>query len=207
KIIAVPIELLMDSQIDVEAFVRGRMQTRIGRITNQHFTTGTGTGQPRGVVTGSGAGKVGTTGQTTTVIYDDLVDLQESVDIAYQNGNERFMFRQSMRAVVRKLKDGSSRPIWTPNYDLGASAGSPDLLLGTPVVINNDMPAPAANAKSIVFGDLSKYIIRDVMQVSMFRFTDSVYTSKGQVGFLAWMRAGGNLTDTAAVKHYQHSAT
>ena len=46
KIIAVPFELLQDSSVDVEAFVRDRMVTRLGRITNTHFTTGTGTGQP-----------------------------------------------------------------------------------------------------------------------------------------------------------------
>ncbi|WP_324730982.1 phage major capsid protein [Pseudomonas paeninsulae] len=207
KIITVPIELLQDSTIDIEAFVRARIIERIGRITNQHFTTGTGSGQPFGIVTRSAAGKVGTTGQTTSVIFDDLVDLLESVDDAYQAGNCRFMFPQSVRKVMRKLKDTAGRPIWTPGYEAGITAGAPDLLLGKSVVINNDMPAPAANAKSIVYGDLSKYIIRDAMAVNLMRFDDSVYASKGQVGFLAFMRSGGNLVDTAAVKHYQHSAT
>jgi len=45
------------------------------------------------------------------------------------------------------------------------------------------------------------------MEVSIFRFTDSAYTKLGQVGFLAWARAGGNLLDTNGVKLYQHSAT
>ncbi|MHB2053468.1 phage major capsid protein, partial [Pseudomonas sp. VEM90] len=67
--------------------------------------------------------------------------------------------------------------------------------------------APAANAKSIIYGDLSKYMVRDAMQVNLMRFDDSAFASKGQVGFLAFMRSGGNLTDTDAVKHYQHSAT
>ena len=66
-----PFELLQDSQIDVAAFVENRLVQRIGRITNQFFTTGTGTAQPRGVVTGATLGKTGTTGQTTSVIFDD----------------------------------------------------------------------------------------------------------------------------------------
>lgn len=208
KVIAVPIELLQDSSVDIEAFVRQRIIERIGRITNQHFTTGTGTAQPRGIVTGSSAGKVGTTGQTLTVIYDDLVDLLESVDEAYQLGSEcKFMFAQTVRGLLRKLKDTAGRPIWTPGYEAGITAGAPDLLLGKSVVINNDMPVPAANAKSIIYGDMKKYIIRDAMAVSLMRFDDSAYASKGQVGFLAFIRSGGNLVDTAAVKHYQHSAT
>jgi len=208
KIIAVPIELLQDSSVDIEAFVRRRIIERIGRIENQHFTTGTGTGQPRGIVTGSSAGKVGTTGQTTTVIYDDLVDLLESVNEAYQLGGTcQFMFSQTVRGLLRKLKDTAGRPIWTPGYEAGITAGAPDLLLGKSVAINNDMPTPAANAKSIIYGDFKKYIVRDAMAVSLMRFDDSAYASKGQVGFLAFIRSGGNLMDTAAVKHYAHSAT
>ena len=208
KIIAVPIELLQDSSIDIEAFIRKRIIERVGRITNRHFTTGTGTGQPRGIVTASSSGKIGTTGQTLTVGYDDLVDLLESVDEAYQlAGNCKFMFAQTVRKLLRKLKDTAGRPIWTPGYEAGITAGAPDLLLGKEVALNNDMPAPAANAKSIIYGDLSKYMIRDAMQVNLMRFDDSAFASKGQVGFLAFMRSGGNLTDTDAVKHYQHSAT
>lgn len=208
KVIAVPIELLQDSSVDIEAFVRARIIERIGRITNQHFTTGTGTAQPRGIVTGASSGKVGTTGQTLTVIYDDLVDLLESVDEAYQLGGEcKFMFAQTVRGLLRKLKDTAGRPIWTPGYEAGITAGAPDLLLGKSVVINNDMPVPAANAKSIIYGDMKKYIIRDAMAVNLMRFDDSAYASKGQVGFLAFIRSGGNLTDSAAVKYYAHSAT
>lgn len=207
KIITVPIELLQDSSVDIEAFVRRRIVERIGRITNQHFTTGSGTGQPRGIVTAAGAGKVGQTGQTLTVIYDDLVDLLESVDAAYQATNCKFMFAQTLRKVLRKLKDTAGRPIWTPGYEAGITAGAPDLLLGQEVAINNDMAAPAANAKSIIYGDLSKYMIRDSLNVSLMRFDDSAFASKGQVGFLAFCRSGGNLTDTGAVKYYQHSAT
>lgn len=207
KIIAVPIELLQDSTVDIEAFVRRRIVERIGRITNKHFTIGTGTGQPRGIVTAAGAGKVGQTGQTLTVTYDDLVDLLESVDAAYQATNCKFMFSQGLRKVLRKLKDTAGRPIWTPGYEAGITAGAPDLLLGQEVAINNDMAAPAANAKSIIYGDLSKYMIRDALNVSLMRFDDSAFASKGQVGFLAFCRSGGNLTDTGAVKYYQHSAT
>jgi HK97 family phage major capsid protein len=208
KIIAVPLELLRDSSIDVEAFVRQRIADRLGRIQNSYFTTGTGSSQPRGIVTGASSGKVGTTGQTTTIIYEDLVDLVESVDVAYLAGGKgRFMMSQTMRGTVRKLKDSTNRPIWTPSYDAGLTGMTPDQMLGYDVIINNGMAVPAANAKSLIFGDFSKYVIRDVMGIELFRFTDSAYTKLGQVGFLAWMRSGGNLVDTKAVKYYAHSAS
>jgi len=209
KIVAVPFELLQDSSVDIEAFVRARLATRLGRVTNTYFTTGTGSSQPQGVVTGAASGKVGATGQTTSVIYDDLVDLQHAIDPAYRElGNCRFMMNDSTLKAIRKIKDSSGRPIFVPGYEVGVPGGAPDTLLGSPIQINQDVATMAANAKSILFGDFSFYTIRDVMELSLFRFTDSAYTKLGQVGFLAWMRAGGALVDVGgAVKYYANSAT
>ena len=181
------------------------------------------------------SGKVGTTGQTLTIIYDDLVDLVHSVDPSYRDALTcAFMTNDSLLKVLRKLKDTAGRPIWTPSYDGGIRVGQGptvtpegmnasdttqggyenqttpkifDYLLGFPVWVNNDLAVPAANAKSMIFGDLSQYQIRDAMDVTMFRFEDSAYAKLGQVGFLAWMRSGGNLLDVNAVRYYQHSAT
>lgn len=207
KVVAVPFELLQDSAADVEAFVARRLGDRLGRVLNTYFTTGTGTAQPKGVVTASSAGKTGTTGQTLTVIVDDLIDLVHSVDPAYRAGNCRFMMNDASLKVVRKLKDSQGRPIFLPGYDgLGAAMG--DTLLGYGITTNQDMAVMAANAKSILFGDFSRYTIRDVMGLTLFRFDDSAYVKLGQIGFLAWMRSGGTLTDGGApLKHYANSAT
>ena len=207
KTIAIPLELLQDSSIDVVALIQQRVRDRIGRHANKQFTIGVGTTAPLGLSVAAGVGKTGTTGQTLTVTYDDLVDLVDSLDPAYQTDALKFMFGQTVRRTIRKIKDTAGRPIWTPSYDAGMAAKTPDLLLGYPVEINNHMPVPAANAKTIAFGDLSKYMIRDAMQITLFRFEDSAFLSKGQVGFLAWARQGGNLLDVNAVKQYQHSAT
>ncbi len=208
KIVAVPFELLQDSAVDMEAFVRTRLATRLGRVQNTYFTTGTGSSQPNGVVTAAAAGKVGTTGQTTTVIVDDLIDLVHSVDPAYRAlGNCRFMMNDSSIKVIRKLKDSTGRPIFLPGYD-GLAGAMPDSLLGYPIQVNQDIAAMAANAKSILFGDFSFYKIREEMGVTLFRFDDSVYIKLGQIGFLAWVRAGGNLADVGGcLKYYANSAT
>jgi HK97 family phage major capsid protein len=217
KIVAVPLELLQDASIDVQAMVFKRLADRIGRISNTGYTTGGGSTDPNGLVTAASVGKTGTTGQTLTIIYDDLVDIVDSLDAAYLDvpvtaqdmpgTAPGWMFSQTMRRVVRKIKDTAGRPIWTPSYDEGASSKMPDLLLGYPVNINNDMAVPAANAKSLAFGNLHKYLIRDAMEMTMFRFDDSAYLKLGQIGFLAWARTGGNLMDVNSVKLYQHSAT
>ena len=208
KKIALPVELIQDSAIDVVAFVVNRLATRLGRITNAHYTTGTGTSQPFGVMARAATGKTGTTGQTLTVAYDDLIDLTHSVNSAYRARGARFMLRDTTVAAIRKLKDTSGRPIWNPGDNESISGGTPSTICGYAYTVNDDVAAMAANAKSIAFGDFSQFVIRDVAgSTSLRRFDDSAFALNGQVGFCGWMRTGSNLLDTAAVKVYSNSAS
>ncbi|MES2972395.1 MAG: phage major capsid protein [Pseudomonadota bacterium] len=206
KKLALPWELIQDSAIDVVQFVINRLAVRLGRITNQHYTVGTGTAQPWGIMARATSGKVGTTGQTLTVIHDDLVDLKHSVNRSYRK-KAKFLMADSSLKVVRKIKDTAGRPIFTPAYEFGITQDAPDLLLGDPIAINDDVAVMAANAKSIGYGDAKQYQIRDVMETIIRRFDDSAFALNGQVGFCGWQRTGGNLLDTAAFKYYQNSAT
>jgi HK97 family phage major capsid protein len=218
KIIAVPFELLQDSQVDIEAFVRQRIVTRLGRITNTKFTLGLGDGssEPNGIITAATTGvtAANATSQVTAIVYNSLLDLVHSVDPAYRNlGNCKFMMADSSVKAIRKIVDSQSRPIFVPGWTFaiptgGPAGGAPDSILGYPIQINQDVAAMAASAKSIAFGDFSYYKIRDVMDIQTFRFTDSAYTKLGQVAFLAWMRSAGNLIDVGgAVKLFVNAAS
>lgn len=206
KVITVPFELMQDSEVDIEALVRRRVSERIARIENTHFTVGDGSGKPRGVVTAATVGKAAASGQTASLIYNDFVDLMHSVDPAYRK-NSSWMMNDATLQSLYKLVDSDGRPLfWAASRDL--SDALPMTLLGRTIRINQDMAAPGVNAKPLAFGDFSKYIIRDVMAVSLFRFMDSKYVEKGQVGFLAWMRADGNYTDNgASMKVFQNAAS
>lgn len=214
KIAAVPFELLQDSSVDIEAFVQSRLVTRLGRITNAHFTTGDGSSKPTGIISAASTGvtAANSTSQVTAIIYDSIINLIHSVDPAYRAlGNCKFMMNDASVKVIRQIKDTAGRPIFVPGYDGtsgGAALSAPDMLCGYPIQINQDVAVMAAGAKSIAFGDFSFYYIRDAMDISMFRFTDSAYTKLGQVGFLAWLRSGGNFIDVGgAVKLFVNAAT
>ena len=205
KSVALPVELIQDSAIDVVSFVTERLAVRLGRITNKHYTLGSGSTQPFGLTNRAEVGKTGAKGAATTVSYDDLMDLIHSVNSAYRHKNSRFMFSDATLAVLRKIKDTTGRPVW----GLGdMKEGVPSSLCGYGYTENDHMPAMAANAKSIAFGDFSKFVIRDVVgTTSLRRFDDSAFALKGQVGFCGWTRTGSNLLDTAAVKLFVNSAT
>lgn len=187
KSVAISWELLQDSGIDIVRFITRRLAQRIARIQNQHFTVGTGTGQPQGLVTGAvAAGSTVTAASAGDVSYEDLVGLWHKVDPAYRN-NVAWMMSDATLALVRKLKDGNRRPIWGVE---NMTAGAPASLLGARIIINQDMPS----ANPIAFGDFSGYMIRDVRNsLLMRRFDDSAYAEYGQAGFCQWQRSGGAL--------------
>ena len=202
KIVAVPFELLQDTSIDMEGFITTRLVTRLGRVTNTYFTTGTGISQPNGIVTAASAGKTGTTGQTTTVIFDDLIDLIHSVDPAYRAlGRCKFMLNDASLKIIHKLKDTAGRPIFLPGYD-GLAGPMADTLMGYPIQINQDIAVMAANAKSILFGDFSTFYVRDVNQVRIdssehYAFANDLLT------YRASMRTASGLIDlTGSIKAY-----
>ncbi|WP_344492035.1 phage major capsid protein [Streptomyces enissocaesilis] len=204
KLVRVSLQLLQDSVLDFESWLARKLGERIGRIQNTHFTTGTGTAQPEGVQTNAVIGKTGGTGQTTSVTYDDLIDLVHSVDPAYRNsGRVQFMWSDGTLGSVRKLKDSQNRPLWQPSVQEGV----PDKVLGYDYIVNQDMPAMAANAKSVLFGDFfAGYLIRDVSDIQTLRLAER-YADFLQVGFLAFSRADGTPQDTAAIRAYRNSAT
>ena len=219
KIVKVGLALIQDSAFDIDAWLAKKLGIRLARIQNQHFTTGTGTGQPQGVVTGATLGKTGLVGQTLSLIYDDIVDLEHSVDPAYRSGgplktdfaddagqtpNTLWMFNDSTLKALKKIKDSQNRPLWQPGFAMR----EPDTIFGYGYVINQDMATMAANAKSVLFGDFSNYFIREVTGVTILRLTER-YADFLQVGFLAFQRADGALIDagTHPIAYYANSAT
>ncbi len=197
KPIIVSNELLQDSAFDLAAMIGGWLGTRIGRIQNDHFTTGTGTTLPMGVVVSS---VEGVEAASKTAITDtEVISLEHSVDPAYRP-NAMWMFHDTILAAVRVLKDVTSgQYLWQP----GMQAGVPDRLLGYRYVINQSMtPTQAQSAQIMLFGDFSKYKIRDVAGIRLVRL-DELFAQTDQVGFVAFLRSDGQLLDagTRPIKH------
>jgi HK97 family phage major capsid protein len=209
KLVKVSKELLQDSYFPIGDILRDLFVDRLGRITNTYFTTGSGTGQPQGVVTGATSGWTATSGQTGTIIYDDLVNLEHSVDPLYRP-NAKFMFNDSTLKALKKLKDSGGRPLWQ-GYAMsgfGTDVAQPSIL-GYPYQINQSMASigtsgsPVAGNKSILFGDFNRYIVRDVLAMELIRL-DERYAEFGQVAFLMFMRADGRTLNTAAIKYFSN---
>lgn len=201
KKLGVSVELLQDSTLNMAQTLGSLLGTRIGRITNRHFTTGSGNGQPKGIVTAAANSNVTLTGSPEAVSYANLVDIEHSVDPAYRVG-AKWMFADSTLKLIKKIVTPvTNQPIWMPSL----AAGQPDNILGYGFQVNQAMAAVGSPAaKAILFGKLDKYIIRDVREVTLVRL-DEVAAEKGLVVFLAFSRHDGDLLDagTNPVKYAQ----
>lgn len=186
KIVRVSIQLMDDAGFDFGTYVMKKLGERIGRITASHWISGTGSGQPRGIVTACSVGK--TAASSTAVTYDELVDLLHSVDPIYR-AKGTWLMNDVTYAALRKLKDGQSRPLYG---DLANS--EPNMLLGHKISIDPNVPSMTTGQKAIVFGDLSAYYVRVVKGPRVLRLEER-YADYAQLGFLGFLRADGDLVD------------
>jgi len=193
-------ELIQDSKFDIEGYINGLIAERIGRLTNTAYTAGDGSSKPNGIRDASGAGAV--TDVTAVVDFDDLLDLKHSVDRDYRM-NANWMLNDTVLRDIKKASIASAnQSLWQP----GIIGGEPATIDGDTYVVNNDLPDVAADSHSVLYGDFSKYVIRDVTGVEVLR-SDELNMLSNQVTFVGFMRTDGDLIDTAAVKHLRTLGT
>ena len=186
-IIPVSLELLQDSAFDLDALLSQLLSESFGRGVNEHLTTGSGTGQPRGIVTAATAIENGAAAGAITL--DNIIDLIAGVDSAYAKTG-KFMFNHKTLWALAKIKDTHGQYIWQEN----ARVGQPGTIFGKGYVINDDVADIGAGNASVLFGDLSKYKIRLVKGFRVIRLNELLaeYLSIGLFGFA---RVDGTLID------------
>jgi HK97 family phage major capsid protein len=144
-------ELVADAMIDINSLVAREAGKALGYAAGAHFTTGTGTTQPFGIVTGAGSA---VTSGTAGLTADDLITLLYSLDPEVRNDPSfAYMASPTALAAIRKLKDTAGNYIW--NVASGQSQ-----ILGYNLVENVSMPAHTTGNKSIVAGRMTDFVIR-----------------------------------------------
>jgi HK97 family phage major capsid protein len=198
-------ELIDDTAVDLLGYLAMQAGRALGNAFGNDLVNGTGTGQPSGIITTATAGVTGSvTGVSGAPSYANLVDLEYSVIAPYRQSRSCYWLAADKTiGGFRKITDTVGRPIWEPS----AVLGSPDLLLGKPLVADPFMPAQATGAKSIAFGDFSQFFVRLVGGVRFERSDDFAFGSD-LVTFRAILRGDGTLVDrTGAIRLYQGAAS
>lgn len=212
QMIQVSRELVDDTGVDLEGYLAMAAGRAIGNAFGTHLVTGDGTAKPRGIVTDATVGVTGPVGTTVTfgsqstvgMGFDLLISLFHSVIAPYRNSSGcGWIMSDTAASLVRRIKTTDGIYAWQP----AVTAGQPDSILSKPVFIDPNVAVPAANAKSIIFGDISQYFIRIAGGVR-FERSDEFAFGTDLVSFRALLRGDGALIDlTGAVKVFAHSAT
>lgn len=191
-VIKLSTEILEDSSIDIENYIRNKMYDALSDLEEQAFLNGTGTNQPTGVCNGLTASV--TTATQTTIKYEEVLDLYYALAKSYR-ANACFIVSDSFEKQLRLIKDSNGMPIWQP----ALSAGAPNTLLGRPIYTSEFLPAVAKDAMPAIFGDFSYYQIADRGGISLQRLNE-LYAINGQIGLLIQKRVDAKLTLADAVK-------
>lgn len=186
-------ELLQDSAFDVSSFIARKLGERIARVQATHWATGTGSGQPQGIVT-----PITTSGTIGTLGLADLVATILFLDPAYRAGAS-WLMNDATYGTVMGLNDSTGRPLLTGVNDGIAVDITQPRLLGYPVIIDQGMPSKATGAKFLAFGNVNEaYVIRRVKDVTLVVLNE-LYAANGQTGFMAWARADGAVQNPNAL--------
>lgn len=187
-------ELLNDSVFNIEQYISKEFGRRIGTKEEEAFFIGDGTGKPIGIFNKTSGADIGVTAATTSITFDDVMDLYYSLRAPYRN-KATWLLNDSTVKAIRKLKDGNGNYIWQPSV----REGEPDRILNRPYRTSIYVPELAAGNRVMAFGDYSYYWIAD-RQGRSFKRLNELFATTGQVGFLASERVDGKLILSEAVK-------
>lgn len=190
------VELVQDSEFDVQSLASRVLGTRIARAQAAHWVTGTGVGQPKGIVAPSLTANE-TSDAAGVFDYDDMLDTEGQLDPAYEQ-NAKWLMNKATWSQIRGLLDSSGRPIIQPLLD-GITGRPIKSLIGYPVVIDQAMPNLATSgAFFAVLGDFREaYVIRRVSNLAVLVDPYS-RAANGEIQITAWERADGNIQNRLA---------
>jgi len=195
--------MLDDANFDIEAFIGRSAGRAINRKEGAWFISGDGVKQAMGLnsypkIANSSYtwGKIGYvfSGHATLLNNaDKLIALQHALKPYYRNG-AKWLMNDSTVEAIRYFKNGNGDYIWRP----GLQENAPDLLLGKPIAVDDNVDDIGAGKYPIYFGNFKEgYLIVDRFGIRVLR---DPYSSKPYVEFYTTKRVGGGIVMYEAIK-------
>lgn len=171
--------LLAESKADLEAV---------------KFTSGSGTNEPFGLITGITNTVNATTGQTTDA--EDMYRLEQALPARYQARASYMASGTIINLVYRLVGGGSTEP---PIVSEDRTR-----FLGKPLVIDSEMATvTTTNTKFLVYGDFSRFVIVDRIGLTVELIPHLVGTNHrptGQRGLYMYFRNSSKVIDANAFR-------
>lgn len=196
NLIRVSLQLLQDEAVNLQSYLGAALGKRLGRGLAPYLANGTGTAQPTGLATAATDSNVNLSAAAGWS-YQALLDLEHSLDPAYR-GSASWVFNDASLKALKGIVDGNSRPLWLPgDASISGGANGPSLM-GYRYIVDQSFDSLVTGGNYVAFGDLSEFIIREVLGINLFRFNER-YMDFLQIGWMGYARWDSNLIDTSAV--------
>jgi HK97 family phage major capsid protein len=162
------------------------------------FATGTGTGQPKGVITA--ATTTVTAGGTASYAMADLYNLQAALPARFRQSPQAAMV-MSLPIInrTRQFDTAGGASVWT---NLGA--GQPQQVLGVDLYESTSMASALTTGSKIsVYGDFRQFVVVDRVGVAMMyepMIKGATGYPKGDAGWFMYWRVGADISTNAAFR-------
>lgn len=182
--------LIRDAAFDIDGLVARKLADRIYRAQAPHWVTGTGVGEPLGLLADSLTQDLDLD-TADTPDYQDLVDTQDALDEAYE-GNAKWLMRKNTWSQLRLIVDLNGRPIIQDSTD-GISERPRRRLLGHDVIIDQATPllSSAGITFPIAFGDFRESYVRRFVGGVAVLVNPYSRMSNGEIEYTGEMYADG----------------
>jgi HK97 family phage major capsid protein len=195
-------ELARDAAADFEGYLADELGQRIAMLEETAFAVGDGSGKPLGVSTsGNGIATVtAATGSSTGFKLADVNAVWAALPDGYKPNATWIMSPSAYRSLAI-LVDTAGGLVFPTLHTAEPT------LFSRPVYQSADLPAAAANARSVVVGDFQLgYLVRRVRGVAVQR-QEEIFSNTGQLGYRAFERLDGRVTVADALRILINSAT
>lgn len=197
-------DMIEDSMFPLAQWAADKFAETVMLLYDQMIVSGTGIGQPAGVLVNPGG-----TGQPAVISMGNPINADNVVKMPYQlpeqyDHNAAWIFNKiSTGMTIAQLKDAQSRYLWGQGYqDSGLSALGPKAergLINYPVRYSQFMPNVGANNYPIIFGDMTGYYLVNRIGFSI-QVLRELYAETNQVLLLGRLRFGGQVVEDWKLK-------
>lgn len=154
-------ECLEDTAYDVEADLKSQIEEGYGETIDELLVKGDEAEGIQGLESfdeSNGAKKI-TQKSSGAITAEELIDMFFALPLKYRK-NAKWVLSDETAKVISKLKDADGKPILFNGYN-AEPVGPNSLILGRPIIINDNVAGLAAGAtnKGLFFGDLEKALI------------------------------------------------
>jgi len=194
----ISLELAQDADY-FQRFVLSDMETALLEYEEPLFVSGTGSGQPQGLLGNVGAGIVAEPdGNGNLVSIAATLNVLDTLKATYHK-NASWLMQRATSLIIRAAQVGTN--LYEPVF---RRENGVDLLHGYPVEYSASMPTAARSATPVLFGDFKRgYLIGDrggsamIMKVIQ---QDATLAAQGVIVLLGYRRTDGRVMRPEAIQ-------